>query len=162
MNKVTEHTIDEVCCSWRNKVPVYRKVSSPVVQYLIGASVNLLYVVILMTGDVSYRNIQLPEGIYADNLWKGTDVLTYVGPARNFVHYGVFGSDTVPDHHRTIGYPLFLSILMVAFGHDWLIAAVFLQALLAAAIYPALCRLSAILFDAPPIVANASFLLPAA
>ena len=136
----------------------WSKLSSPLVQYLIGACLNLLYVAVLVSSDTSYKNLQLPVGVYADNLWKGSDVLTYVAPARNFVNNHVFGYGDVPDYHRTIGYPAFLSLLMLVFGSNWVIGAVFVQALIFATIYPALYGISRILFNAGPALAASSFL----
>jgi hypothetical protein len=121
--------------------------SSPFIQYLIGVLINLLYLVILITNQISYQNIQVPENTYSENLWKGTDVLTYVQPARNFVNYRVFGDKTLPDYHRTIGYPLFLSILMMVLGDHWLIFTLFVQAIIFALMYPLLSMISHILFN---------------
>jgi hypothetical protein len=133
------------------------KLSSPLRQYLIGASVNLVYILILLFNNESYMNLQLPEGAYQTNLWKGSDVLTYVRPARNFVEFHVFGQANVPDYHRTIGYPLFLSLLMVSFGDMWLIGTFIVQALIFACIYPALNKTCKLLMDNSPRVAVLSF-----
>ncbi|MBF0458731.1 MAG: hypothetical protein HQK99_12650 [Nitrospirae bacterium] len=89
--------------------------------------------------STSHFNLQMPEGKYAQNAMNGTDVMTYVEPARNFLTYGVFGKGTDPDYHRTIGYPMFLSLFMKFFGRDlWLYGVFFVQALLFASIYPML------------------------
>jgi len=122
------------------------KVESPVVQYFIGLSVNIIFLVILLSVNTSYRNLQVPEGEYSNNLWMGTDVLTYVEPARNFLEYGVFGNETIPDYHRTIGYPLFLSVMMFLFGSHWLVATLFVQAIVFAFVYPALSKIAAMMF----------------
>jgi hypothetical protein len=132
-------------CSFVKRL--FLHLESPFKQYLVGTGINFLLLTILISNNTSYRNLQLPEGPYSDNLWQGTDVVTYVNPARNFIHFRVFGSGTDPDHHRTIGYPLFLSILMFLFGHNWFILALFVQSLVFASIYPALSRISTILFN---------------
>jgi hypothetical protein len=128
------------------------------VQYLIGLSLNCLYLLILFSSDASYRNIQLPQDIYRENLWKGTDVLTYVGPPQNFLQYGIFGFGTSPDYRRTIGYPLFLSLLMVLFGTHWLIFAWLTQAALFALMYPLLSKISTLLFNGDNNAVIGSFL----
>src|SRR5215475_14172250 len=117
-------------------------IKSPLIQYLIGVLINFLYIIILISDQTSYRNIQLPENEYSENLWQGGDVFSYIRPARNFVSYRIFGSGTVPDYHRTIGYPLFLATLMLIFGSHWLIFAFFAQAAIFALMYPLLWRIS--------------------
>ncbi len=121
-------------------------IESLIVQYLIGLALNLIFLIILLASNVSYRNLQIPEGEYSNNLWRGTDVMTYVEPARNFLDYRVFGDGHSPDYHRTIGYPLFLSVMMMLFGSRWLIAVLFVQAILFAFIYPAVSKIAVILF----------------
>ncbi len=120
--------------------------NSLALQYLIGLVVNIVFVLILLSTDVSYRNLQLPEGEYQDNLWKGGDTISYVGPARNYLEYGVIGQGNVPDHARTIGYPLYLAVLMRLFGNNWLIWSFFIQATLYACVYPALSKIIQTLF----------------
>ena len=61
-------------------------------QYLIGVALNLAFVLVLLSQTVTWRNLQLPEGAYRQNIWRGLDVMTYVNPARNFLDFGVFGS----------------------------------------------------------------------
>jgi hypothetical protein len=127
-------------------------------QYLVGALINIVSVLILVSNNSSHKNLQTPEGIYSDNLWNGSDVLTYVVPARNFINFGVFGSGNAPDYHRTIGYPLFLSMLMMIFNDNWLLFSFFAQALIFASIYPALLKISNDLFDTQDNVRSASFI----
>jgi len=119
---------------------------TPVNMYFIGVVVNLLYITILLCNPTSSANLQLPEGRYSENLWKQTDVLTYVYPARNFLHNGTIGYGSLPDYHRTTGYPLFLAGSIKLFGVYSLPVIFFLQALIFAGIYPALARIAAILF----------------
>ncbi|MBF0321088.1 MAG: glycosyltransferase family 39 protein [Nitrospirae bacterium] len=107
-------------------------------QYVAGALINIVYVVILLSGGTTFYNLQMPEGKYSNNAMNGTDVMTYVVPAGNFLTYGVFGKGTVPDYHRTIGYPMFLAFFMKVFGEGWLYGVAFAQALLFATIYPVL------------------------
>lgn len=138
---------------------LFRLKISPVNQYFIGLAFNILFIIILLGSNTSYANLQLPEGRYSENLWKGTDVLTYVVPARNFLQYGIFGNGNSPDYHRTIGYPLFLAGSMKIFGKDALYFYFFFQAALFAFIYPALSRIAGILFkDSQSNIAVPAFL----
>ena len=127
------------------------------VQYIIGLVVNIGFLVLLLSTDVSYRNIQIPEGKYEYNLARGTDVLTYLYPARNYLEHGVFGLEKFPDYHRTIGLPLYLAVIMNVFGNDWLIFYFFIQAALFAAIYPALSVIVQILFPDMPSLIKPTF-----
>jgi len=130
---------------------------SPLVQYIIGLIVNIVFVVILLNIEVSYRNLQLPEGEYRDNIQKGTDTMTYVQPARNYLEYSIFGRGNAPDYHRTIGYPFYLAVLMKLFGNNWLIATFFVQAFFYASIYPALSKIANILFPDKPSLTTPIF-----
>ncbi len=121
--------------------------SSPITQYTLGVILNLLIIILLFSTDVSYKNIQLPEGEFKNNIWNRSDVMTYVVPARNFLTYGHFGYDPdKTDIHRTIGYPLFLAIMMKIFGNNWLLFTFIVQALIFALAYPLLGKYSDILF----------------
>jgi hypothetical protein len=103
--------------------------------------------------DVSYRNLQVPEGVYQDNTQKDTDCVGYIYPARNYLEYGVFGYGNVPDYCRTIGYPFFLAMMIKLFGSNWLVATFFVQAFFYASIYPVLTKIAGILFpDKPSLV----------
>jgi len=133
-------------------------IASPGIQYLIGLLINFLCLSILLSNSITYFNIQLPEKDYSENLWKGSDVLSYVRPAQNFIDHRVFGDGNVPDYHRTIGYPLFLSILMMVFGSHWLIFTFFVQAVIFALMYPLLSRISKIFFNAGNIAVIFTFL----
>ncbi|MBF0567572.1 MAG: glycosyltransferase family 39 protein [Nitrospirae bacterium] len=108
------------------------------VQYAVAALINIAYVVIMLSNGTTFYNLQMPEGKYAKNAMNGTDVMTYVQPARNFLVHGVFGTGTDADYHRTIGYPMFLSFFMKVFGNVWLYGVFFAQSLLFAAVYPML------------------------
>jgi hypothetical protein len=129
---------------------------SPVVQYVVGLAVNVAFVVILLSTDASYRNLQLPEGEYQGNIQTVGDVMGYVRLARNYLTYGVFGWQDMPDYHRTVGYPLFLALSIKLFGNNWLFWVFFVQAALYACIYPALSKIVEILFpDNPSLVVPA-------
>jgi hypothetical protein len=131
---------------------------SPGYQCLIGMLFNFLYLLVLISYNTSYQNIQLPEGIYSENLWKGTDVLTYVKPARNFVQHGIFGYGSIPDYKRTIGYQFFLSLFMIIFDTNWLIPTLLAQAVLFSLMYPLLSKIAVILFNSDNYVVAGSFL----
>ena len=111
-----------------------------------GLCVNLLYLLILSNIDISYENLQLPEGRYSENRWKNMDVHNYVGLARNFLEFGVLGEGDKPESGQTIGYPLFLVLMIKVFGEDWLFPTYILQAFLFACIYPALTCIIRVLF----------------
>jgi len=130
---------------------------SPLVQYSLGLALNVMYLAALTVGDTSRYNLQPPEGIYSFNLWRGSDVLTYVAPARNFLEYHTFGVGPVADFHRTVGYPLFLAGMMRVFGSHWVMATLFVQAAIFALIYPTLLKTAAILLDASDDVVAWSF-----
>jgi hypothetical protein len=84
--------------------------------------------------------------------------MSYVNPARNFLDFGVFGTGIQPDTYRTIGYPLFLSILMKVFRKNWLKAAFFAQAFVFALMYPFLSVMARLLGAPSKAVINLSFL----
>lgn len=116
-------------------------------QYFFGLIINLVYVLLLYSSPTSYANMQLPEGTHANNLWMGSDVMTYVQPARNFLAYGVFGNGLEPDYHRTMGYPLIIAAFIKVFGNHWPIALIFAQAFFCALVYPALTKIGTVLFE---------------
>jgi hypothetical protein len=105
-------------------------------QYLSGLIINLLFIMVLYSFDTSYKNLQIPEGIYQKNIWEYSDVMTYVDPAVNFKKFHVFGNNTTPDHFRTIGYPALIGLFYCVFGTRWLFAFQILQAIIFAFIYP--------------------------
>lgn len=84
--------------------------------------VGLGFLLMLYSSPISSGNIQIPQGQYVQNIWKCSDVMSYVRPAKNFVENGVIGVNTDPDHWRPIGYPLWLSLFILHFGNHWLIA----------------------------------------
>lgn len=107
------------------------------VQFSIGFLAGILYfIVLLVSSHTSFANLQLPEGSYANNQWKCTDVISYYQPAKNFLENGIFGYGTHPDSARPIGYQLFLALLMAIFGSRWIYAAFIIQSFLLALIYP--------------------------
>jgi hypothetical protein len=134
------------------------KLKFPWIQYLAGVFINIIVVLILVSNNSSYKNLQTPEDFYASNLWNGSDVMTYVSPARNYINFGVFGWGNTPDYHRTVGYPLFLSILMIIFHDNWLLFVFFAQAFICASVYPALLKISSNLLDIQDNVGSSSFI----
>lgn len=131
---------------------------SPLHQYLTGLIINLLYLIIIFSSDTAYRNIQIPEGRYGNNLWHTSDVLTYVNPARNFLQTGVVGEGQNPDYCRTVGYPLYLALMMTVFGKHWLLWTLILQAFLFAFIYPVMTKMIGLLFGDRKHISAAAFL----
>lgn len=129
------------------------------IQYLIGATLNFAFVIVLLSQSVTWKNLQLPEGEYKENIWQGSDVMDYVNPARNFLKFGVFGTGIQPDADRTIGYPLFLSALMKVFGKYWLRAVVFTQTFIFALMYPFLSVMARLLIAPSKAVINLSLLI---
>ena len=127
-------------------------------QYVIGLILNVLLLLVIASGSKSFSNMQLPEGKYQNNLWRGGDVLTYVNPARNFLENGVFGAGETPDYHRTTGYPFFLAAMIKIFGNGWLYPAIIIQALFFALIYPALSSICIIFTPGKPKLANYVFI----
>ena len=105
-------------------------------QYLIGLAIHLVFLIIMYSSGTSYKNLQIPEGTYKNNIWQCSDVMTYVDPAINFVQYHVFGQERIPDHFRTIGYPALISFFYSIAGKNWLIWLQIFQAFIFAAIYP--------------------------
>jgi hypothetical protein len=118
--------------------------------YLAGAGLGLLFLAALSASPLARANLQPPEGTYAGNAWAGSDVMTYVLPARNFLRFGVFGEGTDPDVRRTVGYPFFLAAAMRAFGEHWVTAVLVLQCLLAGLAYVAAFDLAVLLFPDRP------------
>lgn len=127
------------------------------VQYVCGALANLLLLWVLVSCETSLWNIQLHEGLYVHNQ-ADPDNMTYVQPARNFLHNGIFGYDLVPDYHRTIGYPAFLAAVMRVFGERNFPFSVYLiQSLLFPLAYPLLTGISRLLFPTNRFVRLAVF-----
>lgn len=128
------------------------------VQYAIGLLVNVVFILVLLNSGTAFRNLQMPEGEFSDNLWKRTDVISYWGIARNFTEYGVFGSGQTPSFNRTPGYPLFLASAMMLFGENWLIWIFFIQAFLFAFMYPAISKIAQLIFRESEAVVISSFI----
>ncbi len=113
-------------------------------QYIVGVVFGLcVFLLLFSSSTISYSNIQAPVGKYAHNIWSnGFDFYDYYKPAVNFLNYGVFGSGTLPDNCRTIGYPVFLALTMFLFGKKWLYATYFINCILLPLILPALSYIS--------------------
>lgn len=115
--------------------------------YLIGLLVNLIFVIVLYSGEKSFINLQVPENLYANNIWAScSDVMSYVNPARNFVEYGVVGYKLTPDHFRTVGYPVFIGLFMKLSPTNWLYLLIAAQAILFAFFYPIILGLYTLVF----------------
>ncbi len=119
---------------------------SPYFQFTIGVFVNVFTILILLSSDATYNNIQLPEGKYQNNIWKGNDVGSYIILARNYIQYGVVGEEDIPSSSRTIGYPMYLALMMKLFGKNWILFLFFFQAVLFALIYPIFTKIIKLLF----------------
>lgn len=115
-------------------------------QYFIGLSINVVFLIVLYSSSTSNDNLQIPKGVYQNNIWQCSDVNTYVDPAKNFIERGVFGKDKEPDHFRTIGYPALISFFISVFGQYWLIALQIFQAIIFALIYPLISSTVKLLF----------------
>lgn len=116
--------------------------------FLIGLSINLIYLSFLAANEVSRTNLN-PIAKNASTVWNGSDVDTYIRPAKEFLKTGIFtGRGGLPDSHRTIGYPFFLALCMMLAGEFWVECAIGLQVLLFAIIYPALAIVARELFNA--------------
>ena len=147
--------LNELFCKTFKKI----KLESLIVQYFIGLAISVLLIIILLSTNITYENLQLPEGAYKENLWKGSDVLTYVHAARNFISTGTFEFENyISPYQRTIGYPFFLTILMRLFSDNWLIWAFFIQAIIIAFIFPAVSKISYIVFPDKKPIAVAAFI----
>ena len=107
--------------------------------YVLGLALNLAYLAVLLSFDVSRRNLQPLATPEIQTVWRFSDAGTYVRAARAFLQTGVFaGSDGLPDAHRTVGYPAFLAVVMTLGGDRWVAWLWVLQAVIFAGIYPAL------------------------
>ena len=107
--------------------------------YVLGLALNLAYLAVLLSFDVSRRNLQPVATPEIQTVWRFSDAGTYVRAARAFLQTGVFaGSDGLPDAHRTVGYPAFLAVVMTLGGDRWVAWLWMLQAVIFAGIYPAL------------------------
>ena len=115
-------------------------------QYVIGLILSLLLFALLYSCQQSYANTQLPRGVYANNIWAGTDINDYLNSGINFVHYGIFGTGNQPDHLRTIGYPAIISLFYGVFGDNWLGVFQITQCLLFALMYPLITLLTREIF----------------
>lgn len=121
-------------------------------QYFIGLAVNILFLALLYSFPASFYNTRIPVNEYAQNIYRFSDVMTYVRPALNFLHTGVFGTGNVPDHFRTIGYPYIISLFIQASPSYWLLWLQLFNCLVFASLYPAISLISSLLFkDLPPL-----------
>ena len=119
-------------------IPIFRDMikkidfANPVHQFCIVLITNFIFFIFLYYHPIANWNLHPPEGAYADNMVARGDVPSYFRPAKNFVKFGVFGDGIIPDYFRTIGYPAFLSGLMLLFGEHFFWIAYLIQAILSA------------------------------
>jgi len=107
--------------------------------YALGLAINMAYLAVLLSFDISRRNLQPVSTSEIQTVWRLPDAGTYVRAARAFLQTGVFaGSDGLPDAHRTVGYPAFLAVAMKLGRDHWAAWLWVLQAVLFAGVYPAL------------------------
>ena len=118
-----------------------------VLSYFAGLALNLALLGILFNNETTFTNVQIPQGEYVENRWGRSDVMSYVKPARNFLEHGVLGKQDIPDYIRTVGYPAFLALMMYIGGDNWHIWVVVAQAVIFAAVYPALLKIADVLFE---------------
>ena len=85
-------------------------IDTPIKQYFAGLLLNLLLITLLLSNSATRFNVWAPTGDFSRNIWEKSDVLTYLEPAISFIDKGSFNNGNLPDFHRTIGYPFFLSI----------------------------------------------------
>lgn len=126
-------------------------------QFIIGLFINLLFVSVLLSFSESSYNLWSPEGPSTRNIWEKSDVPTYIAPAKAFLKTGQFNSGLSPDYHRTIGYPLFLSLFMKMAGNYWNIAVIFFQAFLFALVYPLISMLLRFFFPDHKFLSSYTF-----
>ena len=78
--------------------------------------------------------------------------------AKNYLEYGVVGKENIPASNRTIGYPLYLALMMKLFGKNWLMVTFFFQAVLFAFIYPVFTKIIQLIFGDNKRLISWSFL----
>ncbi|MCI5138733.1 MAG: hypothetical protein D3922_10040 [Candidatus Electrothrix sp. AR1] len=101
---------------------------------------------LLYFSSAGKKSLLLPDGTVHGHPWHGSEIMTYVEPARAFLDTGTFARGGQPDMHRTIGYPLFLSLTMCFFGKYWLPATYLLQVVVFALLFPASSYIAMSLF----------------
>jgi hypothetical protein len=119
---------------------------SPYFQYFIGLLINLVVIVILLSSDVTYNNLQMPENEFKNNIWRYSDTFDYLNLAKNYLEYGVIGEGKIPSSSRSIGYPIYLSFFMQLFIINWLFIVFLFQAVVFAFIYPIFTKIIQLVF----------------
>ena len=122
------------------------KLESPYVQYFIGLLINLVVIVILTGSHVSFHNLLVPENKNQNNIWKYDDAYYYVLLAKNYLKTGVVGKGQNPSAARTVGYPIYLSLMISIFGKNWQFLLFYFQAVIFALIYPLFTAIIKLLF----------------
>ena len=127
-------------------------------QYVFALLALSFVLLVLAIPPATRVSLSLPDraGI-SDNPWDGSDVLTYVAPARSFLESGEFLRHGKPDLHRTIGYPLFLAGMMKVFGPYWVGATYMLQIFIFSMLFPAVSIISFVMFRAGPLCIRSQF-----
>lgn len=133
--------------------------SSPLHQFFIVLCTNLIYFILLYSYQVSNYNIHPPEGIYSGNAFFGSDVMTYLHPARNFLKFGTFGNGHTPDYFRTIGYPAYLSGFIYFFGEYFFWVAYLIHAILSALIFSFITAISGFFIKNDPRISKTVFII---
>ena len=106
-------------------------------QYIVSLCLGCLVLGLLYSTPEGRLSLTLSDEQSIDHPWNGSDTMSYVGPARYFLETFTFEKNGQPDMHRTIGYPFFLSILMLLFGKYWVAATYLLQLAVSMSLFPA-------------------------
>ena len=109
--------------------------SNPIHQFSVVLAINLIFFSVLYLCPTSNYNLHPPEGAYSGNILRGSDVGSYLYPARNFIEQGIFGQGDKPGYLRTIGYSAYEVVLITIFGESFFWVAYFIQAILAALVF---------------------------
>lgn len=109
--------------------------ANPLQQFYIILTASLLLYGCLYLYPTSNYNLHPPEGAHSGNILRGSDVGSYLYPARNFIEFGIFGKDETPGYLRTIGYSTYEVVLITIFGEYFFWVAYFIQAVMAASIF---------------------------
>ena len=70
----------------------------------------------------------------------------YIQAADNYLEFGVFGHQEIPDYHRPVGYPSFIFICKIVLGDYWYYGLVVFQTILGVLIYPLIYKIGIAFF----------------
>ena len=104
-------------------------------QYAYSLFILVIFFLILLASPRGRVSLSLPDQGY-QHPWNGSDIMSYVEPAENFLETGTFSRQGRPDLHRTVGYPAFLAGMMFLFGEHWQGAAYIFQLFIFALLFP--------------------------